>query len=135
MKNALNFIPCLSITYIGDNFTHPIGSPSILSKYRIVDMYTSCTQEEVKDNIINSFCLSTGHFRIVIITIAFSMGLDIPDILIVFSTFEYLLRVLQQDLRKTLSFLGESSLVPFQVSHSHLQLWSIDKNIHRSYFL
>ena len=32
---------------------------------------------------------------------------------------------------------GESSLVPFQVSHSlaHPQLWSIDKNIRRSCFL
>ena len=66
--------------HLGDNFTHPIGAPSILSKYRIVDMYTSCTQEKVKENIVKSFCLSTGHLRIVIATIAFSMGLDVPDI-------------------------------------------------------
>ena len=43
-------------------------------------MYTSYTQEEVKENIVKSFCLSTSHFRIVIATIAFSMGLDVPDI-------------------------------------------------------
>lgn len=43
-------------------------------------MHTSCTQKEVKENMVKSFCLSTGHLRIVIATIAFSMILDVPDI-------------------------------------------------------
>ena len=49
--------------HLGDNFTHPVGAPSILSKYQIVDMYTSCTQEEVKENIVKTFCLSIGHLK------------------------------------------------------------------------
>ena len=66
--------------HLGPNFTNPVGAPSSLSKYRVVDMYTSCTQEEVKKNIIHSFCSRDGHLWIVIATIAFSMGLDVPDI-------------------------------------------------------
>ena len=70
----------LFMHHLGPNFTNPAGAPSILSKYRVADMYTSCTQEEVKQNIISSFCSTNGHLRIVIATIAFSMGLDVPDI-------------------------------------------------------
>ena len=43
-------------------------------------MYTSCTQEEVKKNIIQSFCSNTSHLRIVIATFAFIMGLDVPNV-------------------------------------------------------
>ena len=44
-------------------------------------MYTgSCTQKEVKEHIVKSFSKSNSHLRIVISTIAFSMGIDIPDI-------------------------------------------------------
>ena len=41
--------------HLGDKLTHPIGAPSILCKYRIVYMYTSCTQEKVKHNIVKAF--------------------------------------------------------------------------------
>ena len=43
-------------------------------------MYTSCTKTNVKANILKSFCCIGSHLRIVIATIAFSMGLDIPDL-------------------------------------------------------
>ena len=66
--------------YLGENFTYPIGAPSIKSKFRVVEMFTSCTQQEVKEAIVNSFIVPNGHLRIVISTIAFSMGLDVPNI-------------------------------------------------------
>ena len=65
---------------LGPNFTHPVDAPSCLSKFRIVDMYTNCTHEDVKKQIIQSFSSIGSHLRIVIATIAFSMGLDIPDV-------------------------------------------------------
>ena len=65
---------------LGDKFMNPPGAPVLLSKFRVVDMYTSCTQETVKENIVKSFCSASSCLRIVISTIAFSMGLDVPDI-------------------------------------------------------
>lgn len=40
---------------LGMYFTEPVGSPD-LSQYRLVDMYTSITQKEVKDTILLSMC-------------------------------------------------------------------------------
>ena len=51
-----------------------------LSKYRLVDMFTSVTDESVKTNIIRNFTLPRGHCRVVIGTIAFGLGLDSPNV-------------------------------------------------------
>ena len=66
-------------TQLKGNFTHPPGAPDIV-KYRLVDMYTRCTESSVKENILQSFCKVQGTLRIVIATIAFGMGLDCPNI-------------------------------------------------------
>ena len=42
-------------------------------------MFHSCTEPCIKDTIIKSFSM-LGHLRVVIATIAFGMGVDIPDI-------------------------------------------------------
>ena len=57
---------------------HPTDAPD-LSKYHVVDMHTSCTHNTVKNKIIQSFA-SIFPLRVVIVTIAFSMGMDCPDI-------------------------------------------------------
>jgi len=64
---------------LGDSFTYPSGAPD-LAKYRLVDMYTRCTEAKVKESILTSFCARDGHLRIVIATIAFGMGLDCENI-------------------------------------------------------
>lgn len=64
---------------LGIDFTEPIGSPD-LSVYRLVDMYTSITQKEVKDTILKAICNPMSHLRVVICTISFGMGINCPDI-------------------------------------------------------
>ena len=65
-------------TSMKENFTEPNGAPD-LSRYRLVEMYTRCTQQYVKDTIIEKFTTSS-QLRIVIGTIAFGMGIDSPDV-------------------------------------------------------
>ncbi len=52
------------------------GAPSYLSRFRLVEMFTSCTPVTVKDQIINSL----SHLRVVISTIAFGMGINCHDV-------------------------------------------------------
>ena len=63
---------------LGPNFTVPSGAPD-LTKFRLVDMYISCTDLNVKESIIAAFT-KQSTLRIVIATIAFGMGIDCPDV-------------------------------------------------------
>lgn len=63
---------------LGCRFTFPHGSPDLCC-YRVVDMFHSCTEPCIKDSIIKNFSTSSS-LRIVIATVAFGMGVDIPDI-------------------------------------------------------
>ena len=58
---------------------YPKGSPC-LSNYRLVDMFTSITEDTVKKSIIENFTSAEGCCRVVIGTIAFGMGLNSPNV-------------------------------------------------------
>ena len=64
---------------LGQTFTYPIGAPNI-SKFRLVDMYTSPTKSDVKDNIVSTFCDEESTLHVVICTVAFGMGIDCPNV-------------------------------------------------------
>ena len=64
---------------LGQNFTLPNGAPD-LPQFRIVDMYTHCTQLAVKEHIISEFVKEDGKLRVVVATVAFSMGIDCQNI-------------------------------------------------------
>ena len=61
-----------------EKFVLPIGAPDV-PRFRLVDMYTSCTDPNIKDTIMMHFTkLETP--RILIATIAFGMGIDCPNV-------------------------------------------------------
>ena len=64
--------------FLGTKFTIPHGVPD-LPMVRIVDMYMSITEQEVKDSIVNSFT-TDSTLRVVIATIAFGMGVNCTDV-------------------------------------------------------
>ena len=66
---------------MGAEATEPIGSPD-LPCFRLFDMYTKCTRNDVKKEILQLFTSPVGSLRIVIhvATIAFGLGVNCPNI-------------------------------------------------------
>ena len=63
---------------LGIGFTEPPGAPDIM-QFRLVDMYTHCTHQSVKDSILHNFKIDSP-LRIVVATVAFGLGVDCPDV-------------------------------------------------------
>ncbi len=63
---------------LGAEFTEPPGAPD-LPRFRLVDMYVSCTEQVVKDKIIKGFT-EESSLRVVFATAAFGMGINCPAV-------------------------------------------------------
>ena len=63
---------------MGPSFIEPPAAPP-LSRFRMVEMYTSCTDEDIKSQIVESFTRSSC-LRIICATVAFGMGVNCPDV-------------------------------------------------------
>ena len=66
-------------SFLGEHFTEPVGAPD-MSRFRLIDVFTSCTESSVKQQIISSMTTKQSHLRILIATVAFGMGLDCRDV-------------------------------------------------------
>lgn len=64
---------------LGDEFTDPPEYPDV-HKFRLIDMCTRASSDEMKEKILESFKTEGGKLRLLMATSAFSMGVDCPDI-------------------------------------------------------
>ena len=64
---------------LGRHFTEPMCAPD-LPQFRLVDMFHSSVDEEIKENILTSFS-KPSQLRVVIATVAFGMGVDCRQII------------------------------------------------------
>ena len=62
---------------LGASFTFPAGKPDLV-KYILVDMYTQCTEKDIKSQIVSQFTDPLSVLRFVIATTAFGMGKCAP---------------------------------------------------------
>jgi len=61
---------------LGEEFTEPVGAPSSVPQYRLMNVFTKCTEDLIKMSVLQE---STDHdscLRVVICTAAFGMGID-----------------------------------------------------------
>ena len=63
---------------LGESITELTDAPD-LSKFRLMDVFTSVTDQHQKDGIVDAFTRNS-QLRIVIATVAFGMGIDCPDV-------------------------------------------------------
>ena len=66
-------------SYLGSNF---LISQTVRdhTKYRLVDMYTSCNKSNVKKEILDAFTSPESPLRVVIATTAFGLGINCPNV-------------------------------------------------------
>ena len=64
---------------LGKEAVEPVGAPDVAC-FRLMDMFTACTEKSVKDTIAQNFTQKDSHLHVVIATVAFGMGLDSPNI-------------------------------------------------------
>lgn len=65
--------------FLKDAFIYPRGGPAIPG-HRFCEIYTRASTTGMKEQIIEAFQKESSSLRVVFATIAFGMGLDIPDI-------------------------------------------------------
>lgn len=75
---------CTSLYYhlesmLGTHLTEPVDAPK-LPEFRIVDMYTSASTVEMREELLTAFSEEGSTLRILIATTAFGMGVDCKDI-------------------------------------------------------
>ena len=74
----VGYIYSFLLTSLGTEAVEPVGSPNV-ARFRLVDMFTACTEKSVKETIIQNFT-KESPLRVVIATVAFGMGLNSPNI-------------------------------------------------------
>ena len=68
-------------TFLGNEITEPPGLCIDIAETRLVDYFTGCTDNIVKEIILKQFS-KPSCLRLVIATVAFGLGVNCPDIIV-----------------------------------------------------
>ena len=65
----------------GSNITEPPGLPNII-EFRLINLFTAASTTEMREKVLDEFCKwnTRLRLRLVIVTSAFGLGVDCPDI-------------------------------------------------------
>lgn len=98
---------------LGNSITEPnLGAPN-LARFRLVDVFTSVTDQHQKNGIINAFT-TNSRLRIVIATVPFGMGIDCLDV-------RQIVHIGLPDDNRILTF--KRVVVPVEMDSLHLQFY------------
>ena len=64
---------------LGASITEPPAYPYHISKFRLVDMFTSVLSVDKKEQVLKLFTEPEGNLRLLVATTSFGMGIDFPD--------------------------------------------------------
>ena len=79
-RQLCNQIFSFFLYYLRTEFMEPPNESISVPEYRLVDMFISGTHPIVKEKIIESFKSPTAPLRVIIVTIAFGLGIDCHDV-------------------------------------------------------
>ena len=65
---------------LGRNITEPPGLPDTILQYRLVDVFTAASDNDMREEVLMEFCKKDSTLRLLIASTAFGLGVDCMDI-------------------------------------------------------
>jgi len=65
---------------LGKNITEPPHLPDNFLQFRLIDIFTAASDNDMREEIITEFCKSDTKLRLIIASTAFGLGIDCKDI-------------------------------------------------------
>jgi len=65
---------------LGKDITEPPNLPDHFLQFRLIDVFTAASDNDMQEEIITEFCKSDTKLRLIIASTAFGLGIDCKDI-------------------------------------------------------
>ena len=65
---------------LGKNITQSPGLPDTILQYRLVDVFTAASDNDMREEVLMEFCKKDSTLRLLIASTAFGLGVDCMDI-------------------------------------------------------
>ena len=65
---------------LGKNITEPPGLPDPILQYRLLDVFTAASDNDMREEVLMEFCKKDSTLQLLIASTAFGLGVDCMDI-------------------------------------------------------